>query len=474
MRRPSPRTAALVLPAAEVVRHAVLYAALGLAADKDLIDAAWVIPDLMLVVLAGGSLAAALGPSLDDVFGHDRETARTVTAALRVTATAVVVVAAVVIALSPSIAAAVFPSITESARLAGLLRIGAAAALLVALGSMVTAAAGPGTSGWLGLTPAVQVAATTAGGVLGGFDRAEDFAWGSLAGAGIGFLLAAFAAHRAGIAFEWTTPWRHRALPGRWRVARSGMAGSLLFSTASVWLRLAAQFTGVGSLAAVAGVHALLAGAASATTAGVPTPSVAADNAWLRVGTAASVRVTIARSALVAALTIGLAHPIAAGIYGWGRMTASDIATLATFLSIGAIAIPFVSLMPIYRAAMSAEGAAGSSHTVGAAALGLGVATGWLASRSIGTSGLLLGWVAWSMTITVGLATRWHEASERALLGDVAKAGLAATVAGLAAGMVAAVLAGSHALVVLPVGAVAGVTVWNLLGRLAAGLERRS
>lgn len=464
MRRLSPREMALVLPTVEAVRHAVLYAALGLTADKDLIDAAWVIPDLMLVVLAGGYLTAALRPDPGDVFGHERESVRGGTAALRVGATAVVVVAAMVIALSPWIAATAFPAIAESARLAGLLRIGAGAALLVALGSMVTATAGPGTPDWLGAIPAVQVAAMTAGGVLGGFDRPEDFAWGSLAGAGIVFILSAFAAHRAGATFEWTTPWRHRSLLGRWHIARAGVTGGLLFSTAPVWLRLSAQFTGVGSVAAVAGVHALVAGAATTTTAGVPTPSVAADNTWLRVGTANSVRSTVARSTLVAALFIGLARPIAATVYGWGLMTTPDVDTLATFVSIAAVAIPFLALMPVYRASMSAEGAAGSSNTVGAAALGLGVATGWLSSRSIGTSGLLIGWVVWAITITGALATHWHEASERTLIMDVARAAVAAVAAGATAGLVARLLGGLPAPAVVPVGAVAGFTAWSLLG----------
>lgn len=454
-------------PIAEVVRHAVLFAGLGATADKDLFDAAWVIPDLMVLILAGPYLALALAPPAGDVFGADREAARTTAAVVRVVSLAMVAPAAIGIALSNQLAGLVFPRVPDTMALAGLMRVAFAAGLLVALGGVLgAAAASRRDASWLAWMPTVHLLGVVVGGIVA--DGPDSYAWGRLGGSAAGLVLAAVMASRAGVVFEWATPLAHRSLHGRWRTARPAIAVAVLFGSGAVWIRLAAQFTGEGSLAAVAAVHALVVlAAATIGTPGMPSPSIVADSLWLRAATVAALRAVITRSLLVAVLVGSLARPITHIAYGWGALSSEAAEVMATLLVFGAMAIPSIATAPLYlRVWAGRERPLTITGLVGAA---VAVAVAWAGSQSLGSSGVVLAWVGWSAAITIPPAVAWHRANDRSVASHLVVSALAAG----AAGVVTTLLAGAGdrlgvpAPLVVLVATGAAVATWVWVGRLS-------
>jgi peptidoglycan biosynthesis protein MviN/MurJ (putative lipid II flippase) len=453
-------------PIAEVVRHAVLFAGLGATADKDLFDAAWVIPDLMVLILAGPYLTMALAPPTGVVSGADREAARTITAVVRVVSLAMVVPAAFGIALSNQLAGLVFPRVPDTVALASLMRVAFAAGLLVALGGVLaTAAATRRDVTWLAWMPGVHLLGVVVGGIVA--DGPDSYAWGRLGGSAAGLVLAAVMAIRAGVVFEWTTPLAHRSLPGRLRAARPAIATAVLFGSGTVWIRFAGQFTGEGSLAAIAAVHALVVlAAATIGIPGMPPSSIVTDSPWLRAATVAAVRVVITRSLLVAVVVGSLARPITHIAYRWGALSSEAAEVMATLLVFGAMAIPAIATAPLYlRVWAGRTGPLTITGLVGAAAA---AAAAWAGSQTLGSSGVVLAWVGWSAVLTIPAAVAWHRASDRSVASHLVMSALAAG----AAGVVTTFLAGTGdrlgvpAPLVVLVATGAAVATWVWVGRL--------
>jgi hypothetical protein len=456
----------VAVPLAEVIRHAILFAGLGATADKDLFDAAWAIPDLLVLALAGPYLTMALAPAPGDVFGSERETVRTTTAVVRLVSLVVVTLTALGVALSNQLAGVVFPRVADTVALAGLMRVGFAAALFVALaGVLATAASARKDGTWLAWMPALHLLGVMVGGLVA--DGPESYGWGRLGGSAAGLILAAVMASRAGVTFEWATPLAHRSLPGRWRAARPMIVVAVLFGSGAVWLRVAGQFVGEGSLGVIAAVHALVVLAAAMVGApGLPSPPIVSDSAWLRAAESAAVRLTIARSLLAAVLVGSLAQPITRIAYGWGVMSSEAADTAAILVMFGAPAIPLVATVPRYLGVWSGKGRA-ATVTGLIAAVVAGAAT-WAGSQALGSSGVMLAWVAWSAAITIPAARAWHRVNDRSVISHLAKSALAAAAAGVIA-MLAAFVGdrlGAPAAVTVLVAASAAVATWTRVGRL--------
>ncbi len=453
-------------PVAEVIRHAVLFAGMGATADKDLFDAAWVIPDLMVLALAGPYLTVALAPSAGDVFGTDRETVRTGTAVIRLVSLLAVTLAAFGIIFSSQLAGAVFPRVSDTPALAALLRVAFAAGLCVALGAGLAAAASVRRdAGWLAWVPGIQLLGVVVGGLVG--DGPESYGWGRLAGSAVGLVLAAVMATRAGVTFEWTTPLAHRSLPVRWRLTWPMITAAVLFGSGAVWVRFAGQFTGEGSLGVIVAVHALVMLAAVAVgTPGPPLPPIVSDNKWLRAAEVAAVRTMITRSLLAAVLLGSMARPIVDIVYGWGELSSEAADVMVTLLVFAAMAVPLVATAPQYlRVWAGRPGAATVSGLVGAA---VAILAAWAGSQVLGSSGVVLAWVAWSAVITITPAVAWHRANDRTVMSHVATSALAAGAAGVVATLLSAAgdRIGVPAPLVVLVAISAALVTWVSVGRL--------
>ncbi|MGF1667756.1 MAG: hypothetical protein ACFCVC_15970 [Acidimicrobiia bacterium] len=452
-------------PLAEVIRHAVLFAGMGATADKDLFDAAWTIPDLMVLALAGPYLTLALAPAPGNVFGSDRETIRTTTAVVRLVSLVVVTLTALGVALSNQLAGVVFPRVADTVALAGLMRVAFAAAMFVTLGGVLAAAASTRRDGWLVWMPGVHLLGVVVGGLVA--DGPESYGWGRLGGSAAGLILAAVMASRAGVTFEWTTPRAHRSLPGRWRTARPMIVMAVLFGSGAVWIRVAGQFAGEGSLGVIAAVHALVVLlAAIVGTHGLASPPIVSDNAWLRAAESAAVRLVITRSLLVAVLVGSLAHPITGVAYQWGLLSPEATDTAAILLMFVAPAIPLVAAAPLYLRVWA--GRRRAAAITGLAGAAVAVAATWAGSQTLGSSGVVLGWVAWSAAITIPTAVAWHRANDRAVLSHLVVSALAAGAGGVIAVLLASV--GDRLGVTTPVtwlvAAGAAVAAWMWVGRL--------
>ncbi|MDH5293315.1 MAG: hypothetical protein OEW91_06505, partial [Acidimicrobiia bacterium] len=186
----------------EVTRSALLFGFFGVGSEKDLIDAAFVVPDLLLVVFGGAHLIVALRPMLEpgDEPDADWEVRRATMASLRLVSLSHAAATIVAISLAQPLAATLFPALSETDRIAGMMRTSLAAHMLAAVTIVLFIAEStrnPRSPAWL--MAAFQIAGFGLGGILGGSDRTpESFVWGLLVGSAVAVAVAAWRFERAG------------------------------------------------------------------------------------------------------------------------------------------------------------------------------------------------------------------------------------------------------------------------------------
>ncbi|MDH5295126.1 MAG: hypothetical protein OEW91_15725, partial [Acidimicrobiia bacterium] len=321
---------------------------------------------------------------------------------------------------------------------------------------------------------------------LGGSDRTpESFVWGLLVGSAVAVAVAAWRFERAGMTFEWNTPWRHRSLPPLIRRTWPLTLLSLAFAAERVLPGLAGQFAGDGAVGVLTGARAVAIaavgiGTVAAGLGGIePEASTTADNRWFRALVTSILLKTVTIATFATALIVGLARPFVATIFGYGAIDEPGIEAIATSLIWFGVGIAPMSLAAVYLRAQARSGQVHRGGWAGlvASALAVPALSGLL--DSMGSTGVGIGWLVWCLIAAAVSGVWWHRAGTADELTGVTRHVAGSLVAAAAAGGVATVLAAVTTSipgqVVVVVGGVVSFLVWRAVLRLVgASITARS
>ena len=416
-------------------REAVISRLLGKGAEVDAYQAAFLLPDMLFYFLAGGAIGVAFIP-LYTRARTQRGAAEADRLLAVVLGTMSAVAAAVTLALWLS-AEQLIPRLfsefsAETQALAvRLTRIVLPAQLCFIAGGVIRGALmAHGRFVAQAIAPLLYNLGIIAGGLLlGPALGAEGFAWGALAGAVAGPLLASWieAARlpelRLGLRFAPLDPDFRRYL---W-LALPVMLGLSLLTVDEWYDRYFGQFAGEGAVAALNYARRLLqlpVGVIGQALATAALPFLA--RLWsegrreeLDARLLETLRAGLALSVLAAAAYLVLAEPIVALLYEGGRFTAADTAEVAVLLRCFAFAVPAWILQQIAVRAFYAREDMWRPMLLGTA-IALAALPGYAwAVRHHGATGLAAaGAVAMSVNAlaTLGLARLLHGAPDLSAL----------------------------------------------------------
>ena len=345
-----------------LVREAVIGRTIGAGAEADVYWAAFVLPDFLNYLLAGGALSIVFVP----IFGAhlargDEPAARRAFSAV---ATAVALLCAAATAglwlAAPALAGLVAPGFdaAQRAELVHLSRIVLPAQVFHVLGGLYSAAlqardrhAVPA------LAPLVYTLCVIAGGLLGGAEAgARGFAWGVLAGSALGpFLMPLAASLREGLAWSWRWAPRDRDL--RAYVVRSLpiMLGFSIVVVDDWYLRREGTLVGPGAASALTYAKTLIKvpigvfGLAAGVAAYPALARLAAEGRRAELATtlASALKVTLLL-ACAAHAALGVAGEDAVAlVYGRRKLDPAEIAQVAEALRWAALGLSAWAVQPL-------------------------------------------------------------------------------------------------------------------------------
>ena len=337
-------------------REAVIAWRLGVSTDVDAYRAAFLLPDILNHLLAGGALSIAFIPLYRRTLGaQGADAAARLLAVVLGTTTALA--AAVTLALwlaAEPLLARLFgfegETLALTAQLTRILLPGQI--FFIAGGVLRGALMAHGRFATQALAPLLYNLFIIAGGLLfGGRYGAEGFAWGALAGAAFGAFVPSW----------WEGAWRARDPPrlarraARRRLARylwvalPLMLGVSLLTVDEWYYRVFGSRVGEGTIAALGYARMLLqmpvaiVGQALATAAELPFLArlhAEGRGAELDRVVNETLRAALALSILMGAALAALADPVVAVLYERGRFSAGDTAQVALLLQILAASAP--------------------------------------------------------------------------------------------------------------------------------------
>ncbi len=335
-------------------RETLLAALLGVTAEGDLYRYAFLLPDLLNYLLAGGFLSITLIPLLSRRLeeGNSEQAQFDFTAVFRWVSVAIVALTAGLFIFAEPVARIAFASIPETdlPEVVRLTRIVLPAQICFVLGSLFMAYQYVHRKFLIpALAPLIYNLGIIAGGLLvagNTGDRADGFIWGALLGALAGTLLLQWlGAHRAGLRFARGPS---QAVPAYFALALPLMIGQSVAVLDEQFPRIFGQLSEVGATSALSlarmlnmlpvGVIAQAAAVASypflarLVAAGDETETDRLTDRALRTATVASL--------FALALVIGAARPLVTLVYEWGRFESADSDLVAGLLIWFALAIP--------------------------------------------------------------------------------------------------------------------------------------
>ena len=335
-------------------RETLLAALLGVSAEGDLYRFAFVVPDFLNYLLAGGFLSITLIPILARRIEEGDEGAlhRDFSAVFRWVGTAIVVLTAVLMLIADHVCRVAFPTLTgaELDRVVTLTRIVLPAQVAFVLGALLMAYQySKRRFLFPALAPVIYNLGIIIGGVVGSgqdSNRAAGFIWGALAGAVVGTLVLQWiGARRAGLRLAAGSS---SAVRSYLTLAFPLMIGQSVTVLDEQFPRLFGQLGGEGSAAALSLGRMLnmvpvgmIAQAAAVASYPFLARLVAAgaiersDRVTLR-----ALRGTTLVSMAALAFFFGAATPLVRLVYEWGRFGADDSAQVATLLAWFSLAIP--------------------------------------------------------------------------------------------------------------------------------------
>ncbi|HUO46920.1 MAG TPA: murein biosynthesis integral membrane protein MurJ [Acidimicrobiia bacterium] len=471
-----------------VLRESVLAAVLGISAEGSLYRNAFLLPDFLNYLLAGGFLSITLIPLLARRFeaGEQREAWLDFTAVFRVVAIAIVgLTVAAWIAAQPLLGA-LFPRLpADSVRtVVELTRVALPAQIFFVLGALFMAVSySQKRFFYPALAPVVYNLGIIVGGLLGAaLDQPSPhaFVWGAVIGAAIGnFGLQWIGAHRAGM--RWVRGPSRQAVREYLILALPLMIGQSVAVLDEQFPRLFGQLVDEGTTAALSFARMLnmLPVGLIAQAAGVASypflASLAAKGNTTELG-ATTLKAT--RSAAVAgmaatAFVVAAAQPIVRLVYQWGRFSDNDVEVVSGLLVIFSLSIPAWAIHQVVGRWFYANRRMWTPVVIGTAATVVAIPLTLVLTARAGAAG-----IAWASTIvmwlyTLALAGWWIWDSERSfahsLVSGMLRALPAAAAAAWAGRLVVNALGGSNPLTALPAlvtAALAVATVLLMVGSL--------
>ncbi len=498
-----------------LVREAVISGKLGQGAESDVYVGAFLLPDTLFFLIAGGALSSAFIPVFTELVARgDDEGA---SALFSTVATVMFVVVSLFITAGfvfaePLVRLLAYGYTPDLIReIVPLTRIVLPAQLCFFIGGLLMGAQQARGRFFLpGMGPNVYNLGIIAGGVfLADRMGAAGLCWGALTGAIIGnFMLQAWGAHKQGLRYRPDLNWREPNAVRVWKLMLPVILGLALPQVSILLNRVFASTLGEGPMSALTRANVLMQAPLgifghSLSIAVFPTMSAQASLAdWtgMRQTVGLGLRFILFLTIPATAMLIALATPITAVLLQHGKFTAEDTALTAYALSYYAIGLAFWSAQSLLARAFYAKQDTRTPIIIGTAVtvvfvpmnflfmrtLGMGVAglalatsvaaglnaavmlivlrrkVGALGLRRIGLTALRMsaascvaGWIAWGCA---QLVTGWADA-------------LPAALSVKAAGLAVLILAGGLGIVsCLAVARVLGVAE---LGELMGMLKRR-
>ena len=401
-------------------RETLLAALLGLSEEGDLYRFAFVVPDFLNYLLAGGFLSITLIPILSRRIEEGNEDAlhQDFSAVVRWVGTAIVTLTAVLMLIADHVCRVAFPTLGEAdlVRVAHLTRIILPAQVAFVLGALLMAYQySKRRFLYPALAPVVYNLGIIVGGVVGaGQDsgRAAGFIWGALVGAVAGTLVLQWiGARRAGLRL--TTGGNSRAVRTYLTLAFPLMIGQSVTVLDEQFPRLFGQLGAEGSAAALSlgrmlnmvpvGVIAQAAAVASYPfLARLVASGAKTDGVTLR-----ALRGTTFVSMAALAFFFGAAAPLVRLVYEWGRFGASDSTQVAMLLAWFSLSIPAWGIHQILGRWFYAHQRMWVPVLVGTAATLAAIPLSLWMFRTTGVAGLAIASSIVMWLYTVALALIW-------------------------------------------------------------------
>lgn len=438
-----------------LLRETILAALLGVSAAGDVYRDAFVIPDLLNYLLAGGFLSITFIPLLARrIEEGDEDGARSdLGVVFRWVALVIVVLTILMMILAEQAALILFPRLDDAAvsTIAHLTRIALPAQVFFVLGALLMAYQYAHRRFLVpALAPVIYNTAIISGGLVDALDgRAtpEGFVWGALVGAAVGnFAVQWWGARDAKLPSSLTGP--GRASPGVMRryltLAFPLMVGQSVTVLDEQFPRLFGQLAGVGGTAALSfarmlnmlpvGIIAQAVGVASfpflaRLVAGGRNEE--ADRTTVR-----SIRGSVVVSVGAAALVFAAAGPLVRLVFQWGVFATEDSVTVSRLLTLFALSIPAWGIHQVVVRWFYAHRRMWLPVLIGTAATAFAIPVTLVLLDRIGLEGIAIAstLVMWAYTIALVFAWWRGRADQRNLLIELftrlVLAGLAAAAAG--------------------------------------------
>ena len=407
-----------------LVRDKIISYYFGAGAEADVYFTAFVVPDFLNYLLAGGYFSITLVPLLASAFLKDEQDGwRFFSAATSWAFVSISLLTAIAWVFAPTIASLIAPGFSEenTLRLAHFLRIilpaqifflpGACFSALLYLRKQFTVPA---------LSPLIYNFSIILGGVASFYlfpeKGMEGFCWGVLAGAFLGsLLLPAFAAKLGGLNF--TPLLLHKGMKTLVLLALPLMLGQSIVALDEQFVRIFGSLTGEGGVSLLnyarrimlvpVGVVAQAAGVASFPflTALAASRNTAEFNKTLNTATA---------NTLLLALPLSLwicvsAEPIMRLIFQQGSFTASDSRTSGLLLSMMMLGVGFWVVQQIIGRAFYAYQNTLTPALMGSLATALTLPVYWFGAKNLGAFGVALAGTFGIGLYTLFITFAWHK-----------------------------------------------------------------
>jgi putative peptidoglycan lipid II flippase len=461
-----------------MLRNVALAGLLGNTAAGDAFQAAFVIPDVLFYLMAGGYLTVTFIPIITRhiVRGDTEEGHRAFAAVFRPVAVAMVLLTVVAMIFAESLTDLVYPRFdaSQAAEVTALTRIVLPAQIFFVLGSLWMAVqyahkrfAIPA------IAPVIYNLGIIAGGLISwamGTTSAAGFAWGAVGGAFVGnFALQWYGARRAGLRWVGGVPLRHPALREYLLLALPLMLGQSIAVLDEQFVRLFGQLTQAGGISALTYARRLnmLPIGVIAQTAGVaayPYLARLVEEGKLKEMAATvtrTIRYTIFFSAPTVAAILALSQPAVRVVYERGEFGPQDTILTATVLVLYGISIPAWGAHQIYARAFYARRQMWTPVLIGTAGTVAAIGFYWWLSR-FDTPGFAAASTLTMILYTLVLGIAWHARAGRegvsGIVSSLLRGGVGVAVSAPAAWLMVKWISG---------GALPGF--WGSLGLVAVG-----
>jgi putative peptidoglycan lipid II flippase len=432
-----------------LLRETLLAALLGVTAESDVYRYAFLIPDLINYLLAGGFLSITLIPLLARRVeaGDENGLWADFGTVFRFVGVAIVGITAVMMILAEPLARLLFPSLdaVDLAAVVRLTRIILPAQVFFVTGSLFMAAQYVQRRFlYPALAPVVYNLGIIGGGLLGaafGEPSPDAFIWGALAGAAIGSLgLQWWGARQAGLLWIKT---KSTVLSEYFALALPLMVGQSVAVLDEQFPRLFGPVVGTGaatSLSLARMLNMLAVGMIAQAAAVASYPFLARLAAGPRAEevdtvTIRSLRTTVAVSLFAAALFWAASAPLVRIAFQWGAFDEAASEVVAGLLAIFALSIPAWGIHQVIARWFYAHRRMWLPVLIGTGATVVAIPATLMAADRWGAEGVAAASTAVMWTYTIAMAIAWFVGSDHrrsSLLDAIARGIVPAGAAGLA------------------------------------------